>query len=117
MWFILIPALVVLVLSAGAAYITVEARGGKGREAPITLETGLRAAATLGLLGLIVVVFNAIKEALSDTGIAARLMASATAQSDGVSWPMATIISVLIICMTTIVLGVLLSIWHIVRQD
>jgi hypothetical protein len=87
------------------------------REALISPDTGLRAAATLALLAVIAVVLNIVKDALGDNGFAAKLIAATPAQAGGVTWPTALVISVLMVAMTTVVMGALWSIWGIVRQD
>jgi hypothetical protein len=117
MWFILIPASAVLLLSAVGSYLRVEGRQGTGREAPVTLETGLRAAATLALVAFIGVVVNIIKDTLGNSGFASQLVLQMNGQTAGVSWPTAFIVSVLVIGMTALVLGALAAIWRIVRQD
>ena len=115
MLFIFVPFLVVFLLFVLGIYMRVEVREGTQREALVNLDTGLRAATTLALLGLIVLVFNTVQQMLGDNGFVAKLIAAV--QAGGITWPIALISSVLIVAMTTVVMSALWSIWHIVRQD
>ena len=116
-WFILISFFAVLLLSLWGASMRVEKGEGDNRESLITLDTGLRVAATLALLALIVLVFNTIREALGEGGFVTKLIPSVQNPSPNISWPAAFAISVPIVAMTVIVLASLRAIWHIVRQD